>query len=47
MKFKWSRNSNEMKNITKEQLRWLLSGLKIEQENCFKEINLSQEKIAM
>lgn len=47
MKFKWPRNSSEMKNITKEQLRWLLSGLKIEQENCFKEIDLNQEKIAM
>ena len=47
MKFKWPRNSSEMKNITKEQLRWLLSGLKIEQENCFKEIDLNQERMAM
>ena len=35
MKFQWPRNSQEMKNITIEQLNWLLSGLKINQEKCF------------
>ena len=32
MKFPWPRNSNELKSITKQQLSWLLSGLKIEQK---------------
>lgn len=46
MKFQWPRNSKEMKNITREQLNWLLSGLKINPEKCFKEIDLTEEKIA-
>lgn len=47
MKFQWPRNSQEMKNITREQLNWLLSGLKINPEKCFKEIELTDEKIAI
>lgn len=47
MKFQWSKNPNEMKNITREQLRWLLSGLKINPEKCFKEIELKEEKMAV
>ena len=47
MKFQWPRNSSEMKNITREQLSWLLSGLKINPEKCFKEIELKEEKIAV
>ena len=46
MKFKWPRNSNELKRITKRQLEWLLSGLKIEQKNSFKEINIAPENVA-
>lgn len=47
MKFQWPKNSTEMKNITREQLRWLLSGLKINPEKCFKEIELKEEKMAV
>lgn len=47
MKFQWPRNSQEMKNITIEQLNWLLSGLKINPKKCFKEIELTDEKIAV
>lgn len=47
MKFQWPRNSKEMKNITREQLDWLLSGLKINPEKCFKEIKLTDEKVAV
>ena len=47
MKFQWSRNSEELKLITKEQLRWLLSGLKIYPDKYFKEIEISEEKIAI
>ncbi len=46
MKFEWPRNSNELKNITKKQLDWLLSGLKIEQKNSFKEIDIDLENAA-
>ena len=46
MKFQWPRNSQEMKQINKEQLRWLLSGLKIEQKNSFKEIDINIKDIA-
>ncbi len=47
MKFQWPKNKEEMKIITKEQLNWLLSGLKIYPEKYFKEIEISKEKIAM
>lgn len=46
MKFKWPRNSRELKRIDKQQLDWLLSGLKIEQKNSFKEIKLNSENVA-
>lgn len=45
MKFQWPRNSKELKNISKKQLEWLLSGLKIEQKNSFKEFEIKQENI--
>ena len=43
MKFQWPRNSNELKNITRQQLDWLLSGLKIEQKHSFKDVEISIE----
>ena len=46
MKFQWPRNSSELKNITKKQLSWLLSGLKIEQKNSFREIEIDLENTA-
>ena len=46
LKFQWPRNSKELKNISKRQLEWLLSGLKIEQKNSFKEIEINEENIA-
>ena len=46
MRFKWPRNSNELKQISKTQLEWLLSGLKIEQKSSFKEIQIDEENIA-
>lgn len=46
MKFQWPRNSQELKSITKEQLTWLLSGLKLEQKNSFKDIDINLENIA-
>lgn len=47
MKFQWPRNSEELKLITKEQLNWLLSGLKIYPDKYFKEVEVSEEKVAM
>lgn len=47
MKFQWSKNENEMKSITKQQLNWLMSGLKIYPNKYFKEINLEEEKVAI
>ena len=46
MKFQWPRNSSELKNINKKQLEWLLSGLKIEQKNSFKEIEIDLKNVA-
>lgn len=43
MKFQWPKNEKELKNISKQQLSWLLSGLKIEQKNSFKDIELNIE----
>ena len=47
MKFQWPRNSEELKKINKQQLDWLLSGLKIEQEKSFKEYKLDEENTAI
>ena len=46
MKFQWPRNSAELKNITKQQLNWLLSGLKLEQKTSFKDIEIDLENTA-
>ncbi len=46
MKFQWPRNSTELKNINKQQLNWLLSGLKVEQKTSFKDIELDLENTA-
>lgn len=47
MRFDWPRNSCELKKITKQQLSWLLSGLKIEQKNSFKEIDIDLKNVAI
>ena len=46
MKFQWPRNSTELKNINKQQLNWLLSGLKVEQKTSFRDIELDLENTA-
>ena len=45
MKFQWPKNKEEMKNITKEQLNWLLSGLKIYPDKYFKNIKLEEKDL--
>ncbi len=47
IKFQWPKNKSEMKMITKEQLQWLLSGLKICPDKYFKEIEIDEDKIAI
>lgn len=47
MKFQWPRHEEELKRITKQQLTWLLSGLKICPDKYFRDINLEEEKIAI
>ena len=47
MKFQWPRNKGEMRKITKEQLSWLLSGLKIEQKGRFEDIKIDEDNIAI
>ena len=47
MKFQWPRNSEELQQISKEQLSWLLSGLKIYPDKYFKEVEVSEEKIVI
>ena len=46
MKFKWPKTPVELKNITKQQLDWLLSGLQIEYKNSFRDIELNLENTA-
>ena len=48
MKFQWPKNSKELKQINREQLMWLLSGLKLEQKGRFEDIEVDNvNKIAM
>lgn len=47
MKFQWPRNKEEMHKITKSQLNWLLSGLKIYPEKYFRDIDIEKDKIAI
>lgn len=47
MKFQWPKDKEDMQKITKEQLNWLLSGLKIYPQKCFKEIEIEEEKMAI
>lgn len=37
-RFQWPRNGNEAKSITRQQLRWLLEGLSIEQKTAIKTV---------
>ena len=43
MKFQWPRNKDEVKEITKQQMEWLLDGLEIEQKHAHHSVDLSSE----
>lgn len=46
-KFKWPKDEKELGQITHEQLSWLLSGLQICPKSYFKDIDMTNEKIAI
>lgn len=46
-KFKWPKNEKELKQITHEQLQWLLSGLQICPKSYFENIEITNDKIAI
>lgn len=45
MKFQWPKNAAEVKEITSQQLDWLLQGLSIEQKKALHPVKMSVEKI--
>lgn len=47
MKFQWPKGQEELNKITTEQFRWLLSGLKIYPDKCFKNVNLQNKTVSM
>ncbi len=47
MKFCWPKNKEEMHQISKQQLSWLLSGLKMYPEKYFRDIEVEEDKVAM
>lgn len=38
-KFKWPRDKNEVKEMTRQQCRWLMEGLSIEPKNTVKNVD--------
>lgn len=45
-KFQWPKNQEEAKSITKQELRWLLEGLSIEQKKSIQEIRKKNHLIS-
>jgi transposase len=43
MSFQWPRKTDEIKDITPQQVRWLLEGLEIEQKKAHKPVEISHE----
>lgn len=46
MKFQWPKNEEEVKDITLEQLRWLLQGLTIEPKTALKKYRINKDNVA-
>ena len=44
-RFKWPRTPGDIRQITKQQLEWLLSGLDMYPKKYFKDIDISEEMI--
>lgn len=45
MKFQWPKDAAETKEITSQQLEWLLQGLSMEQKRALQPVKMSAEKI--
>lgn len=45
MKFQWPKDAAETKEITSQQLEWLLQGLSIDQKRALHPVKMSAEKI--
>lgn len=45
MTFQWPRKTDEIEDVTPQQVRWLLEGLEIEQKKAHKPIQISREGI--
>lgn len=45
MKFQWPKNPSDVKEITFQQLEWLLQGLEMEQKKAHHSVKMSSEKI--
>lgn len=45
MKFQWPKDAAETKEITSQQLEWLLQGLSMEQKKALYPVKMSAEKI--
>lgn len=43
MKFQWPRNTDEVKEITFQQVEWLLQGLEIEQKKAHHQVRINHE----
>ena len=43
MKFQWPRTPDEVKEVTPQQLKWLLDGLSIEQKKAHHDVKMSSE----
>ena len=43
MKFQWPASPEEVKEITRQQLNWLLDGLEIDQKKAHREVKIDRE----
>lgn len=44
MKFQWLRTPNEVKEISFQQVEWLLQGLEIEQKKAYHQVKINYGK---
>jgi len=45
MKFQWPKKGNDLKDITAQQVRWLLEGLTVEQKTAINPFKMQERKI--
>ena len=43
MKFQWARTPDEVKEISFQQVEWLLQGLEIEQKKAYHQVKINYE----